>query len=531
VSAGSQDRLPSGGEDQGKWLLASVMEIEGSVGAALEVAEAALRTHTCAVFLLTSDDRALKLHDCRSQSERLQRDALPAGEGILGAVLKRRTLLRMSSAQGLKGVTYYEGGAPDVASVLAVPLLERREGESGAAGVLRGLLVADRLQPEPFTPQDEKVLTTVAEQVLRAIELERVMTYIRKSRDETDRFFQALQELNRAASFDKVFPAVLESAQSLADLDFCALTLVATEGGKRVHRIVRVGGRIASLKMFEGRTFADNSGHVANVVRYRAPLPGRDLRSVDKQVIFDDEFPVRGLSALKIFPLVTQDEILGTLVAGSRRRSALDEDVLRMLEVIAMQAAQAIDRARLYERMEWMATTDGLTGLLNHRTFQQRTEEVLAQARRYSRKMSLILTDVDHFKSVNDTYGHATGDQVLKGVARILREQARDTDLVARYGGEEFCIVMPETDARGARVIAERIRVAVEAETFQTEMGPLKITLSLGVATFAEPASEKQALIDLADQCLYHAKRHGRNQTVTVSQMQLGSRRMQAVEG
>jgi diguanylate cyclase (GGDEF)-like protein len=129
-----------------------------------------------------------------------------------------------------------------------------------------------------------------------------------------------------------------------------------------------------------------------------------------------------------------------------------------MLEVIALQAGQAVLRAQLFDQTERLATTDGLTGLLNHRAFQARTDEALAQARRYGRACALLLTDVDHFKSVNDTHGHPIGDLVLKGVAQILREKARDTDLVARYGGEEFAVIMPETDGKGALVIAERIR-------------------------------------------------------------------------
>jgi diguanylate cyclase (GGDEF)-like protein len=249
---------------------------------------------------------------------------------------------------------------------------------------------------------------------------------------------------------------------------------------------------------------------------------------MDRQVIFDEDIEVRGLSSLKIFPLVAGDRILGTLVAGSRKKAALDQEVLRMIEVIAFQAAQAVLRAQLFEQMERMATTDGLTGLFNHRTFQAKADEALAQARRYSRKCSLILTDIDHFKSVNDTYGHPMGDLVLRGVAKIIKDKARDTDVVARYGGEEFAVVMPETDARGAQVIAERIREAVKAQVFQTEMGPLKVTLSLGVATCPDHGTEKQALVDLADQCLYTAKRRGRNQTVTVAHM--NSKKLQAAE-
>lgn len=513
VSSGSQDSTP-GLKDHEKWLLASVKEIEGAVGSALEIAELAMRTHTCAAFLLTSDDRSLKLYDCRSASDRIQRDRFPAGEGILGGVLKRCVPVRMHAAGGLKGVTHYESGL-QVCALLAVPIVE-------GGGLVRGVLVADRLRDEPFTEQDERLLSTVASEVLRAIEVERVMGYIRKTRDEKDRFFRAIEELNRAGAPEQVFLAVLESARQIAGLDFCAVTLVSEEDGKRVHRIARMTGVTSQGRALEGKTFADNNGLVANVVRYGAPLPGREIQAMDRQVIFDGDTQIRGLGALKIFPLVSGDRILGTLVAGSRKKGAFDDDLLRMLEVLAIQAAHAVLRAQLYEQMERMASTDGLTGLLNHRTFQGKADEAFAHARRYGRKCSLILTDIDHFKSVNDTYGHPTGDLVLKGVARILKEKARDTDVVARYGGEEFAIVMPETDAKGAQVIAERIREAVMAEVFQTETGPLKVTLSLGIATFPENATEKQPLIDLADQCLYHAKRNGRNRSVTVAQMQGG---------
>jgi two-component system cell cycle response regulator len=520
ISSGTNDSFTGGMNQDEKWLVASVKEIEGAVGAALEVAETALRTHTCAAFLLTSDDKSLKLYDCRSSSERVQRERFVAGEGIIGGVLKRQAPVRMNSQNGLKGITYYDG-APQVSAVLAVPILE-------AGGLVRGVLVADRVTHEPFSDQDERLLTVIAGEVLRAMEVERVLSYIRKSRDEKDRFFRAIEELNRAGSPEQVFIAVLESARQIASLDFCAVTLVSEVDGKRMHRVARMTGVTASGKALEGRAFADNNGLVANVVRYGAPLPGRDIKAMDRQVIFDEETQIRGLGALKIFPLTAGDRILGTLVAGSRKK-ALDQDVLRMLEVMAIQAAQAVLRAQLFEQMERMATTDGLTGLLNHRTFQSKADESLAQARRYQRKLSIILTDIDHFKSVNDTYGHPTGDAVLRGVAKILKDKARDTDIVARYGGEEFAIIMPETDAQGARVIAERIREAVKAEVFQTEMGPLKVTLSLGIATGPDQGYEKQHLIDLSDQCLYHAKRHGRNQSVTVAQMQ-GGKKLTVVE-
>jgi diguanylate cyclase (GGDEF)-like protein len=189
-----------------------------------------------------------------------------------------------------------------------------------------------------------------------------------------------------------------------------------------------------------------------------------------------------------------------------------------------MQAGQSIQRARLFDRTERLATTDGLTGLTNHRTFQERLETQLAQAQRYGKRVSLLLCDVDHFKSVNDTYGHPVGDEVLRGLARTLVKEARGTDVVARYGGEEFAIVMPETDPGGALVIAERIRDRVSRMVFDTPQGPLRVTISLGTATFPEDARTKPELVERADGCLYHAKRHGRNQAVQASSLR-GPRR------
>ncbi len=516
VSAGGQEAEGSA-EEREKWMVAAVKEVEGAVGSALEVAEIALTTHTTAVFLLSMNERELKLHDCRSASDAVRRDPIVAAEGLLASVIKRRTPMRLVGS--LKGITYYDG-APGVQSVIAVPLCE--VAADGTERV-RGVLVADRLEATPFSDSDERLLVAMAGEVLRAMEVERVLAYIKKTRDEKDRFYRAIEELNRSAKPAEVFTTALELARSLCRLDFAAFTLTEEEGGKRRHRVVRVAG-VASGRALENYRFPDNNGLVANVVRYGAPLPGRDVRQMDHPMIFDSEAAVKGLAGLKIFPLKAGDRVLGTLVAGSRKRGALDEDAMRVLEMLAIQAAQSVLRAQLFEQMETMATTDGLTSLTNHRTFQTKADEQLALARRYHRQLSMVLTDIDHFKSVNDTYGHPVGDQVLKGVARILQETARDTDVVARYGGEEFALVMPETDAAGAKVIAERIREKVMNTVFQTELGPLKITLSLGIATYPETGTEKATLIAKADECLYFAKHHGRNKSVTVQEMEQGGR-------
>ncbi len=221
-------------------------------------------------------------------------------------------------------------------------------------------------------------------------------------------------------------------------------------------------------------------------------------------------------------PVRAGGEAIGALVCGTRRRRALEGDAVRMLKVIALQAGEAFLRARQFAQTERMATTAGLTGLLNHRTFQSKFDEEIARAARAGRKVALILTDIDHFKSINDTYGHATGDAVLRGVAKLLQRCARSTDIVARYGGEEFAIVLPETDMEGGKIIAERIRNAVMNHEFQTDLGPLKCTLSLGIAAYPDVSEVKHEIFEKTDQCLYHCKRMGRNRSTTVDEMKRG---------
>jgi two-component system, cell cycle response regulator len=170
----------------------------------------------------------------------------------------------------------------------------------------------------------------------------------------------------------------------------------------------------------------------------------------------------------------------------------------------------------MYQKLKELATTDGLTGLPNHRVFQEELDKKLASAIRFQRELSIIFCDVDKFKGVNDTYGHPVGDMVLRGLAEILgRDVVRDTDLPARYGGEEFAVVCEGTGTEGAFKLAERIRKDLEKEVFQTDQGRLRVTISMGIATYPSHGQNKETLLERADTALYAAKEGGRNQVRT----------------
>lgn len=206
------------------------------------------------------------------------------------------------------------------------------------------------------------------------------------------------------------------------------------------------------------------------------------------------------------------------LLLAQRREQVLQAADLALVTSVAEQIAvslrleQALRDAQADRlRLEHMATTDALTELANRRHFMRIFALQLARAKRYHRRLSLIFLDIDHFKQVNDTFGHAMGDEVLRGVARVLRTTARGTDTVARYGGEEFAILMEETGPSGAHRIAERIREALAKEHFGPEDASFCKTVSVGVATFPEHGDEPEHLIACADDALYQAKRQGRD--------------------
>lgn len=167
------------------------------------------------------------------------------------------------------------------------------------------------------------------------------------------------------------------------------------------------------------------------------------------------------------------------------------------------------------DELRQLAITDGLTGLYNYRYFKEQLQQELNRALRHELKVSVAMIDIDHFKHYNDTHGHPAGDQILKIIARLLKDNIRNIDLAARYGGEEFSLVLIETNKASAKIAAEKIRKLIEDHTFDYEESQPngKITISMGVATFPEDGTEFEKLVQVADKRLYLAKQAGRNRT------------------
>lgn len=214
---------------------------------------------------------------------------------------------------------------------------------------------------------------------------------------------------------------------------------------------------------------------------------------------------------LVVIPLVAEARTIGFLVVehGLRRGSRIEQRVVFTLERFASQSALALHSAWLMERLQRLATCDGLTGVANRRAFEKALAHEVARASRTGAPLSLVMLDIDHFKRLNDIHGHQSGDSVLRSVAEELTRQSRAGDLVARYGGEEFAIILPDTKQRDALAVADRFRVAIA----RLER-PVPVTASLGVASYPGQLADPLGLVQAADEALYVAKHGGRDRTV-----------------
>ena len=228
------------------------------------------------------------------------------------------------------------------------------------------------------------------------------------------------------------------------------------------------------------------------------------------------------IGSVAILPLIRNRKLIGSLNLASYNQDKFQEDsATDFMEHLAAVVSVCLEMAEIRERLRFIGLTDGLTGVNNRRFFDQRLHEELERTRRDGVSLGCLFIDLDHFKRINDSFGHQVGDEVLRNVAQLIREQLRTIDVVARYGGEEFAVLLAQADMDLSIEIAERIRTSIEQWEYDSNEIELEVSASVGVATTelieSSDVIEEMAhrLVEAADQAVYRAKESGRNRVVT----------------
>jgi diguanylate cyclase (GGDEF)-like protein len=320
-------------------------------------------------------------------------------------------------------------------------------------------------------------------------------------------------EINRALTssleLNDVLVIIMKRVQEMTDAEAWSILLVDEETGDLVFE--RVEGN-AKKKMRELR-LKQGEGIAGWVAKEGIPVVVSDVRKDKRFARTIDTKTQFKTKSIMCVPIKSKGRVLGVLeVINKKSNKPFTEEDMKVLMKLVDQAALAVERAMLYQKMEELAITDDLTKLFNTRYLNRTIETEVLRSKRYNASVSLIFMDIDYFKHINDNYGHLVGSKVLVEMGQLLIKCLRNVDIVARYGGDEFVIVLPQTTPQDAVMTAERIRKTIAQHTFLKREGyGLKITASFGVCSYPEAAKTKEELLRLADEAMYRVKHDTRN--------------------
>lgn len=446
------------------------------------------------VNLFITSDSGLRL---RCSTEKTEEIIISDGGLIHLCIKERRPLVSSDIIKKRVDVGYVK--KEKISSLVAIPIVD--------GNFPLGVLAADSARFHAFSSADSDTLNTFSNQILKILQRERVYPQISRSYSTLKVLSEETAKLLSSLKVGVIAQALIDGAFKITPSKMVFFKVKGNEVEILHHR---------GLPDTEKRVFSLKNTVLDMVIKNKEPLNLSDVRHYRTTIV---PFKIHNIGSVFVLPLLYEKDLLGILVVLSEDTNALNPYQIELLKVLGNQASISIANAQFHEEIEKLAITDGLTGLFNHRHFQERLNQEFHRIGRFPEPISLLIIDLDHFKEINDSYGHPVGDSVLKEISNIIRKTIRNIDVPARYGGEEFAVILIGTEARGALKMAERLRKAVMKKTFSAYGKGFQTTVSIGISTYQDDIHSKEELIEKADKALYHAKNSGRNCSVLWSEI------------
>ncbi len=461
-----------------------------------------LGTHTIAVFFPTTDG-GYKMRRQLSNSTNLNQDALLyPGLGVLGGFLKDGcSKLSLQDIINDSSTLFYYKQDDGVHSLVASSI--------SIEGSTRGFIVADSTEKNHFSDEDHAYLSTSAELLGQAV----YGTYLYNEHKLEHMRLAAMSGIEKDffsnLSLDSIFDKIIEIIPFALSCDRVTISLKIDE--KAEAQIKRSWGLDA--QRYLGMVYSLKDKNLSSLLFTKNMMLSRNFSHEHDEYLFTADEPRDTVQGSFCAVPLGVDECKGMILIESLKRDNFDSSTRELLTRIGTSAGLAIEKILILDKAKALATHDGLTGLNNHRQFQQILQDEITRAIRYNDPLALVICDIDFFKKVNDTWGHQFGDTVLKGVASKLENSIRQgIDNAARYGGEEFALVLVKTDQEQAVETVERIRKQIHSIIFHAPGGQeVNISMSFGIAMYRIHAKQIDELIKKADKALYRAKELGRN--------------------